>query len=153
MKELRRASMTEETEKKTEETVKKFVKKEKKASKEEAPKAGLVVDVSKANLSSSIGKKASDKKLTTKAKKTEKKKSESGRAGRPSPFVGKKIKTVAKEHGAREGTLRAALMKKIMAASNVDDVIGKTVSAGDKSKIVASADIHFAVKNNLIQVY
>lgn len=107
-------------------------------------KKGVEVDVDKKTAKVS-------KEKSVKAKK-EAASEEGGRKGRPSPFAGKKIKKIAKEHGAREGTLRAALMEAIMYAKNTDDVLGSQVEAGDKTGVVSSADVAFAVENKFISL-
>lgn len=116
-------------------------------------KKGVEVDVDKktAKVSKEKPVKAEKAAKPVKAKK-EAASEEGGRKGRPSPFAGKKIKKIAKEHGAREGTLRAALMEAIMDAKNTDDVLGSQVEAGDKTGVVSSADVAFAVENKFISL-
>jgi hypothetical protein len=72
-------------------------------------------------------------------------------AARRSQFNGKRITVVDGDlytgKRFRKGTLRAALLESIMAAKNVDDILGRMVKADNgKSRTVESIDIAFAVE-------
>lgn len=124
----------------SEEKANKFAKK---------PKSGLTLDVDKAKFVEPKGEKAEKPK---KVKVEKAPKAEGGKKGRVSIHAGKKIVKLAKEHGAREGTVRAALLSAVMGAKKVDDVLGTEVKAGDKTAIVSSNDLNYAIENSLIKV-
>lgn len=70
-----------------------------------------------------------------------------------SKYAGKKIKKLA-DHGAREGSIRAALLDAILSAKNTDDVLGTEVTSGDgsKSEVVSPGHIGWAEKAELISL-
>lgn len=70
-----------------------------------------------------------------------------------SKYAGKKI-TKLKDHAAREGSIRAALLDAILKAKKTDDVLGMEVSSADGSKteVVSPGHIGWAVANELIEV-
>lgn len=116
-------------------------------------KGGITVDVDKGKITNNKPEKAAKTEKAAKPAKVKKAASdEDGKKGRPSPYAGQKIKKLAKEHGARDGSIRAALMDAIMGAKNTDDVLGKEVEAGDKTGIISSADIRFAVEQKFISL-
>lgn len=118
------------------------------AKKKETAEGPITVDVKRGKFATKAEKPAK----VVKAAKEVANDEEGGKRGRKSQYAGKKIKLLVKEHGARVGSIRAALMDAIMDAKAVDDVIGTTVKAGDKTGVVSSADVAFAVEANLISV-
>lgn len=81
-------------------------------------------------------------------------KGEGGDGGtRESKYADKKI-TKKADHAARSGSLRAAILDKILKAKNTNDVLGVEVSdaSGNKSEAIGPGHIGWAVSNGLIQI-
>jgi SNF2 family DNA or RNA helicase len=128
-----------------------------------AAKSKVVVDVKAKKMTEApIAKKASAKvtpvektaaERKEKIAKAEKAPKEKAAATAPrGAFAGKKIKVLSKDHGARDGSVRAALMGVILAGKSTDDVLGQKITVNGKENTVSSADIKFAVERGLIAV-
>lgn len=103
-------------------------------------------------------KKFADQASKSKDEKAAKKKAakkndgEGAGRGRTSPFAGKKIKVLSKELGARPGSLREAIRKKVIGSKNVDDVLGQTVEADGKEAVITGIVITNMVAAGIISV-
>lgn len=112
----------------------------------------VVVDTKKNKIVKKPITKEAPKPVVEKAKKAVSKK-EPVETTQRSSYNDKKISVLKKEHGAREGSVRAALMAAILSAKNTSDVLGTEVSSGSgSSAVVRGVDIKFAVDNGLIKI-
>lgn len=114
-------------------------------------KKGLVVDVDKAKFvkePNEGGRPTAKKEKAVKEAKAPKAKKEKAEK----VTKDEKISVVNKDHGAREGSMTAAVLSAIIKAQKVSDVVGKSVSTDKGEREINRADLRFAVAKGFIKL-
>ena len=124
------------------------------STKNEAPKSAADKATKNKAATKAPDKKAPTKAPAKQAAKAATGKGEGGEGGtKTSKYADKKI-TKKADHTAREGSIRAAILDKILKAKNTSDVLGVEVSdkTGDKIEAINPGHIGWAINNGLITI-